>query len=167
MSYTPKLKGSIVKSSFLTNTDQFSLSNTGSWQEIDTSLRLSYTPTHANSKLLIEADFCFNHYSGTVYFIHHFKFYDVTNSQDVGVGPVSGSRYQVTSVIRGSSVNSDDVDPLHMSAVIDAENKVNRIYTIYYRNEQTGAVTINQSYDAATVFVWSSPLTFKISEIKQ
>jgi hypothetical protein len=157
--------GGIV-SKVVLNTSAQTTNNSNTLVELSTSYRLSYTPKYSTSKLLLEATWSMNTTTSNIFV---FKFYDVTNAADVGVGDASGSRRRVGMAIRGAGTDANDAEPVMLRAYVDATNTTARTYTIYGSHENTGSgvAYINYSNGDSSAYGFATPLIFTITEIAQ
>jgi len=159
----PMQKGALIQLVFLTDITARAVTS-ASMVEVSASLRLAITPKLSNSLLRITAHFCFN--PSAITEIFQFKFYDVTNAVDVGVGTVVGSRTAVTAVSRVASFDVNDPLPIAMSVIVSATNTTARTYTLYAKGETAASFQLNQS-TLNTSGGWNAPFVFTIEEIAQ
>ena len=137
------------------------LASGGSVGELNTDLRIDFTPKAADSNLLMEFYSPFVCPNSTN--LQYGKFFDVTNSATPGSPPASGSKDRVHWTNRNGQFDNNDNDVWNMRIVVPADNTNARTYTIYHRTE---GVTIQffvstLSSAAGSVF----PMTFVITEI--
>ena len=156
--------GSILQVVSVTDTTQRNASGT-TFNEVSTDWRLSITPKSTSSKLILDAQMCYNQYSSTATHVSHMKFYDVTNSADVCVGPASGSRNRSTVGFRQSHADVNDVDPLRLYGIINNSNQTARTYTLYFRTESNASFKFNQSNGDSSAYGWTVPFVFTITEV--
>ena len=157
--------GEIVQMQVLNDTGNYSQTS-DTPAEITTNWRLAFTPKYSDSKILLKASFSANTSAGQVY---AFKFYDVTNATDIGVGPAFGNRRQTGRAIRGPNLDGNDATIIDVEAITDANTTTARTYTLYGQRENTGSGTIYFNYSSgdSSAFGWSTPFTLTITEIKQ
>ena len=139
--------------------------NTTTFAEVSANWRLSITPQSATSKLILCAQFVENRSSGALATVSQAKFYDVTNSQDVFIGAAIGSRARTTITYRGSHEDNNDMDEHMLYAIVDSSTTTARTYTVYHRTEAAALVYFNASSVDGTVFQWTTPFIFTITEI--
>lgn len=156
--------GSVLQVVSVTDTTQRNTSGT-TFSELSTAWRLSITPKSTSSKLILDAQMCYNQYSSTVTHVAHMKFYDVTNSADVCVGASSGNRNRSTVAFRQSHSDANDQDPLRLYGVINNSNTTARTYTIYFRTESNASFKFNQSNGDSSTYGWTTPFVFTITEV--
>ena len=108
------------------------------YAEISTAYRTSITPISDNSILILEwVGLIGGNYSGN---ISTMKFYDVTNSAEVGLsGLSSGSRGIGHGSFRQVDGDANDRDNIILRAVVTNSSKTARTYSIYHYSE--GGVT--------------------------
>lgn len=139
-----------VVNSQLASTTQ--LTSSGAISELSTSLRLSITPTAANSILYF--DFYAPFVSPNSNNLAYAYFYDVTNSAAVNLAAASGSRTAATWTKRTTAFDPNDMDTMHMKTADTSGSTTARTYTIYHGTE--GAVhqflqsTLSTSAGAST-----------------
>jgi hypothetical protein len=160
-----KSAGTIIQMQTLTNTGQYSQAS-DTFAEITSAWRLAITPKFSTSKLLLRASFSVNTVAVQV---SVYKFFDVTNAANVCVGSALGSRRPTTIVLRGPAYDVNDAVPATMECVINATNTTTRTYTIYGSRENPGSGTFYFNYSAgdSSVYGWTAPFTFTITEIAQ
>lgn len=163
-SYIP-ISGQIIQVQTTTNATQLS-SNSESWTEISSIWRITFTPKYANSKIILKAKLPVNTTTAEIY---HFKFYDITNTTDIGVGPASGGRTACTVAYRGPALDANDAGTVFMDAVITNTTTTARTYGIYFKKESYGSAAIYFNYSVSTAgdFSWDAPMLFTITEIAQ
>ncbi len=160
------IPGTIVQVVTVTDTGFYG-NNVGTFTEISTNWRATITPKNANNKLILEASFSSN-FSTTIYYLRHFRFYDVTSASAVGVGVASGTRNPSTLAIRGPAYDTNDATPINMKAIITAGSTTARTYTVQWRGETTSNTTyFNYSQGDNASYGWTTPFVFTIYEIAQ
>lgn len=104
------------------------------YAEINTAYRTSITPISDNSILILEwVGLIGGAYAGN---ISTMKFYDVTNSAEVGLsGLSSGSRGIGHGSFRQVDSDANDRDNIILRAVVTNSNKTARTYSIYHYSE--------------------------------
>ena len=144
---------------YLTNTSQ--LTKGGSIGELNTNLRIPFTPKFANSNLLMEFDT--SYVSPNTTNLYYCLFYDVTNSAGVSLPAAAGSRVRCHWTKRTSPNDNNDNDHLSMRIVTPANNTTARQYTIHFGSEGATAqfFVSTLSSSAGTTY----PMTFTITEI--
>jgi len=134
--------------------------------EADTSYRTTITPKHSNSILLLNFSALIGgRNSGT---IMGFKFYDITNSANVGFSALGtgGNRTFVNASFRTVDSDVNDRHHLNMTAAVSASTTNSRTYAIYAYKEsgQTGDMNMTGTDNAGCSY---APAVFTITEIAQ
>jgi hypothetical protein len=108
----------------------------GSYAEISTAYRTSITPVSTNSILILEwVGLVGGNASGN---ISTMKFYDVTNSADVGLSGISlGSRGIGHGSFRQIDGDNNDRDNFIMRVVVPNSSTTARTYSIYHYSESS------------------------------
>ena len=148
-----------VVNSQLASTTQ--LTSSGAISELSTSLRLSITPTAANSILYF--DFYAPFVSPNSGNLAYAYFYDVTNSAAVNLATASGSRTAATWAKRTTPFDVNDMDILHMKTADTSGSTAARTYTIYHGTE--GAVHQFLQSTLSTSAGSSTKALFTITEV--
>lgn len=105
-----------------------------SYAEINTAYRTSITPISSSSILILEWVGLIGGNNTSA--ISTMKFYDVTNSADVGLSGISlGSRGIGHASFRQVDADSNDRDNIIMRAVVPSSNTTARTYSIYHYAE--------------------------------
>jgi len=144
---------------YLTNTSQ--LTKGGSMSELNTNLRIAFTPKLASSNLLMEFDASYVSPNSTN--LYYCIFYDVTNSAGVSLPAAAGSRVRCHWTKRTSPNDSNDNDHISMRIVTPANNTTARTYTIHFRSEGAVAQFFVSTLSSANGSTY--PMTFTITEI--
>jgi len=144
---------------YLTNTSQ--LTKGGSIGELNTNLRIAFTPKFASSNLLMEFDTSYVSPNSTN--LYYCLFYDVTNSAGVSIPAAAGSRVRCHWTKRTSPNDVNDNDHLSMRIVTPANNTTARTYTIHFGSE--GATAQFFVSTLSTTGGSTYPMTFIITEI--
>jgi len=144
---------------YLTNTGQ--LTKGGSMSELNTNLRIAFTPKLASSNLLMEFDASYVSPNSTN--LYYCIFYDVTNSAGVSLPAAAGSRVRCHWTKRTSPNDSNDNDHISMRIVTPANNTTARTYTIHFRSEGAVAQFFVSTLSSANGSTY--PMTFTITEI--
>ena len=144
---------------YLTSTSQ--LTKSGSISELNSDLRIDFTPKAADSNLLMEFDASYVSPNSTN--LYYCLFYDNTNSAGVSLPDASGSRSRVHWTKRTSPNDNNDNDHLSMRIVTPASNTTARQYTIHFGSE--GAVAQFFVSTLSTTSGTTYPMTFTITEI--
>ena len=116
---------------YLTSTSQ--LTKSGSISELNSDLRIDFTPKAADSNLLMEFDASYVSPNSTN--LYYCLFYDVTNSGGVSLPGAAGSRVRCHWTKRTSPNDNNDNDHLSMRIVTPASNTTARQYTIHFGSE--------------------------------
>jgi hypothetical protein len=119
-------------------TGAFYTQTVGSYAEISTAYRTTITPSLSNSILVLEwVGLVGGNASGA---ISTMKFYDVTNSADVGLSGISlGSRGIGHGSFRQADTDSNDRDNIILRAVVQNTNTTARTYSLFHYTE--GGIT--------------------------
>ena len=145
---------------------QIGSSATPSFTEFSTSYRLSITPKFANSILKLTWDGLVGGRNSSA--IISMKFYDQTNSSNVGVGTLGtgSNRTPCNASIRTQDSDTNDRHPVTMSAYQAASNTTARTYGIYGAMESNNTFSVNMTStdNAGCSFVQPN---FTIQEIAQ
>ena len=145
---------------------QIGSSSTPSFTEFSTSYRLSITPKFANSILKLTWDGLVGGRNSSA--IISMKFYDQTNSSNVGVGTLGtgSNRTPCNASIRTQDSDTNDRHPVTMSAYQAASNTTARTYGIYGAMESNNTFSVNMTStdNAGCSFVQPN---FTIQEIAQ
>lgn len=105
-----------------------------SYAEINTAYRTSITPISSSSILILEWVGLVGGNNSSA--ISTMKFYDVTNSADVGLSGISlGSRGIGHASFRQVNADSNDRDNIIMRAVVPSSSTTARTYSIYHYSE--------------------------------
>ena len=144
---------------YLTNTGQ--LTKGGAIGELNSDLRIDFTPKAADSNLLMEFDS--SYVSPNTTNLYYCLFYDVTNSAGVSLPAAAGSRVRCHWTKRTSPNDNNDNDHISMRIVTPANNTTARTYTIHFGSEGATAqfFVSTLSTSGGTLF----PMTFTITEI--
>ena len=133
--------------------------------ETDTSYRTTITPKYSDSILLLN----FSSLIGgrNTSYIMGFKFYDITNSSNVGFSTLGtgSSRTFVNASLRTTDYDANDRHHLNMTAVVNASSTTARTYGIYGHIEAgTGDMNMTATDNAGCSY---APAVFTITEIAQ
>jgi len=153
--------GHVVQRPFVYHTSATQLTSAGALSELSTSLRVSITPTHADSILFLECSawLC----SPNSINIHWAHFYDVTNTEIPFIPPASGSRSRVHWSIRISDDDNNDFHNMVFTAAGTAGSTDARTYTIYHGTEGATAQFLASTLSSATGV--TAPIVFSVTEI--
>ena len=158
---TSERSGTTLQRQFKYLTSSSQLAKGGAIGELNTDLRIDFTPKAASSNLLLEfyAPFVFPNSTHLQFCL----FYDNTASAGVSLPPASGSRSRVHWTNRNGPNDTNDNDVLNMRIVTSASNTTLRQYTIHYGTEGASAqfFVSTLSTSAGTTY----PMTFVITEI--
>jgi hypothetical protein len=158
---TSDRSGTTLQRQFKYLTSSSQLAKGGAIGELNTDLRIDFTPKAASSNLLLEfyAPFVFPNSTHLQFCL----FYDNTASAGVSLPPASGSRSRVHWTNRNGPNDANDNDALNMRIVTSASNTTLRQYTIHYGTEGASAqfFVSTLSTSAGTTY----PMTFVITEI--
>ena len=158
---TSDRSGTALQRQFKYLTSSSQLTKGGAIGELNTNLRIDFTPKAADSNLLMEfyAPFVFPNSTNLQFCL----FYDNTNSAGVSLPPAVSSRSRVHWTNRNGPNDANDNDVINMRIVTPANNTNARQYTIHYGTEGASAqfFVSTLSSSAGTVY----PMTFVITEI--
>ena len=144
---------------YLTNTGQ--LTKGGAIGELNTDLRIAFTPKFASSNLLMEFDT--SYVSPNSSNLYYCLFYDVTNSAGVSIPAAVGSRVRCHWTQRTRPFDVNDNNHLSMRIVTPANNTNARTYTIHFGSE--GAIAQFFVSTLSSTGGSTYPMTFTITEI--
>ena len=153
--------GTTLQRQFKYLIDTGQLTKGGSISELNTNLRIPFTPKFANSNLLMEFDT--SYVSPNTSNLYYCLFYDVTNSAGVSLPAAAGSRVRCHWTQRTRPFDANDNNHLSMRIVTPANNTNARTYTIHFGSE--GATAQFFVSTLATGGGSTFPMTFTITEI--
>ena len=105
----------------------------GSISELNSDLRIAFTPKFADSNLIMEFDT--SYVSPNTTNLYYCLFYDVTNSGGVSLPGAAGSRVRCHWTKRSSPNDNNDNDHISMKIGTPANNTTARTYTIHFGSE--------------------------------
>ncbi len=158
---TSDRSGTTLQRQFKYLTSGSQLAKGGAIAELNSNLRIDFTPKAADSNLLMEfyAPFVFPNSTHLQYCL----FYDNTASAGVSLPPASGSRSRVHWTNRNGPNDVNDNDALNMRIVTPASTTNARQYTIHYGTEGGLAQFFQSTLSTASGTML--PMTFVITEI--
>ena len=144
---------------YLTSSSQ--LAKGGSISELNTDLRITFTPKSASSNLYLEffAPFVFPNSTNLQYAL----FYDVTAGAGVNLPPAVGSRVRCHWTNRNGPNDANDNDVCNMRIITPASNTTARTYTIHWGTEGVNAQFFVSTLSTGGGSVY--PMTFVITEL--
>ena len=154
-------RGAVVQRQYVSLTSTTQLTRAGGLAELSTSLRIAFTPKHANSVLYAEVSAFF--VSPNSANLIYAQVYDVTNSTVPSVPPSDGSRLRVHFAKRTTPADANDFDMMNFIVPIAATNTSARTYTLFVGTE--GSTLQFLSSTLSTGAGANSPITFSITEI--
>ena len=154
-------RGAVVQRQYVSLTSTTQLTRAGGLAELSTSLRIAFTPKHANSVLYAEVSAFFVSPNSTN--LIHAQIYDVTNSTVPSVPPSDGSRLRVHFAKRTTPSDANDFDMMNFMIPIAADDTDARTYTLFVGTE--GSTLQFLSSTLSTAVGANSPITFSITEI--
>ena len=154
-------RGAVVQRQYVSLTSTTQLTRAGGLAELSTSLRIAFTPKHANSVLYAEVSAFFVSPNSTN--LIYAQVYDVTNSTVPSVPPSDGSRLRVHFAKRTTPSDANDFDMMNFIVPIAATNTSARTYTLFVGTE--GSTLQFLSSTLSTAVGANSPITFSITEI--
>ena len=158
---TSDRSGTTLQRQFKYLTSSSQLAKGGAIGELNSNLRIDFTPKAADSNLLMEfyAPFVFPNSTNLQYCL----FYDNTNSAGVSLPPAVGVRARVHWTNRNGPNDANDNDVINMRIVTPANNTNARQYTIHYGTEGASAQFFVSTLASSGGTVY--PMTFVITEI--
>ena len=153
--------GTTLQRQFKYLTDTGQLTKGGAVSELNTNLRIPFTPKFADSNLLMEFDT--SYVSPNSSNLYYCLFYDVTNSAGVSLPAAAGSRVRCHWTQRTRPFDVNDNNHLSMRIVTPANNTNARTYTIHFGSE--GAIAQFFVSTLSTGGGSTYPMTFTITEI--
>jgi len=153
--------GSIIQVQHVYHTESGQLTKSGAESEIDTDLRIAFTPRMSNSILYFtfSAWFCSPN-STNLYYAY---IYDMTNSEMPGQPPANGSRKRVHWSNRVSPDDLNDFHSCNYEFAVTNTNTSARTYTPYFGSEGAAAQFYVSTLSSASGVV--APIFFKIMEV--
>ena len=135
------------------------------WGEITSDTRVTITPISSSSNLILMHTITYNQ-TGSLHYIDHFKFYDITNGQDVCVGSNASRANKVTTALRGPNRDINDASVLPMIGVTASANTTARTYGVYHRCEQSATRSFYASNGTSGTYPWTVPSVFVVMEVE-
>ena len=158
---TSDRSGTTLQRQFKYLTSSSHLAKGGAIGELNSNLRIDFTPKAADSNLLMEffAPFVFPNSTNLQYCL----FYDNTAGAGVSIPGANGSRTRCHWTKRTSPNDNNDNDHISMRIVTPANNTTARQYTIHFGSEGATAqfFVSTLSTSGGTLF----PMTFTVTEI--
>jgi len=158
---TTNRSGTTLQRQFKYLTSSSQLAKGGGISELNSDLRIDFTPKAADSNLLMEffAPFVFPNSTNLQYCL----FYDNTAGAGVSLPPAVGSRVRCHWTNRNGPEDANDNDALNMRIVTPASSTNLRQYTIRYGTEGVQAQFFVSTLSTGGGSVY--PMTFVITEI--
>ena len=158
---TTNRSGTTLQRQFKYLTSNTQLAKGGAISELNSNLRIDFTPKAADSNLLLEFDtsYVFPDSSNLQYCL----FYDNTAGAGVSLPPAAGSRVRCHWTNRNRPFDANDNDHLSMMIVTPANNTNTRQYTVRYGTEGASAQFFVSTLSTGGGSVY--PMTFVITEI--
>ena len=153
--------GHVVGHKTITVTQTTQVTSSGSFSELDTDLRLTYTAKSSSNKLLfyVYAWFCSQNSSNLAWAY----IYNITDSGVFNAPPASGSRYGVHWAKRTTPADNNDYDTINFQVYGDAPSG-EKTYTIHHGTEGVTHEFYRSTLDSSGV---TAPITFTVFEIQQ
>ena len=148
-----------VQHKYVTSTTQ--VTRAGAMAEIDTDLRIAFTPRSATSFLYFEFDAWYCCQDST--HLQFARFYDVTNALVPAAPPANGSRDVVHWAMRTSDYDVNDFNMCNMRAVLQNTSTTARTYTVHFRTEGVTVEFLSSTLSSASGV--TAPMMFKITEV--
>ena len=158
---TSDRSGTTLQRQFKYLTSSSQLAKGGAIGELNTDLRIDFTPKAANSNLLMEFDASFVHPNSAN--LQYCLFYDNTNSAGVSLPPAVGSRVRCHWTNRTRPYDPNDNNFVSMKIVTPANNTNARQYTIHWGTEGASSQFFVSTLSSGGGSVY--PMTFIITEI--
>jgi len=158
---TSDRSGTTLQRQFKYLTASSQLAKGGAIAELNTDLRIDFTPKAADSNLLMEffAPFVYPNSSNLQFAL----FYDNTAGAGVDIPPAAGSRIRCHWTNRNGPVDANDNEVINMRIVTPANNTTLRQYTIHWGTEGASAQFFVSTLSTSVGTVY--PMTFVITEI--
>ena len=153
--------GAILQVAYQYKTSQTQVESAGAISELDSDLRIDFTPRSATSKIILEFDASYNCKNST--HLQYALFYDNTNSAGVALPPAKDTRTRCHWVMRTSPNDNNDGNHCHMMIAVNNTNTTLRQYTIHFGSE--GVTCEFYSSDLSNSAGQQLPAMFKVTEI--
>lgn len=153
--------GSILQVQSVVVAQTTQIASGGTISELDTDLRIDFTPKAADSNLILEFFACFYYPNSTN--IQFALFWDNTAAAGVQIPPGSDSRRRVHWANRNGPEDDNDADALNMKIVTSAVNTNLRQYTIHHGSEGASAQFCSSTLSSAGGA--NMPMVFIITEV--
>ena len=153
--------GTIIQVKHVYHTQTAQVTSTGTASELDTDLRIAFTPRMSNSILYFtfSAWFCSPNSTN----LYYSWIYDVTNAEMPGQPPASGSRQRVHWSNRVSPDDANDFHSCNYEFALTNTSTTARTYTPYFGSEGAVAQFYSSTLSSAAGVV--APIFFKIMEV--
>ena len=153
--------GTIIQVQHVYHTQTAQVTKSGAASELDTDLRLAFTPRMSNSKLYFtfSAWFCSPNSTN----LYYSWIYDVTNTTTIGLPPQSGSRQRVHWAKRVSPDDANDFNDCNYEIAVTNTSTTARTYTPYFGSEGAAAQFYSSTLSTGAGVV--APAFFKIMEV--
>ena len=158
---TSDRSGTTLQRQFKYLTSSGQLAKGGAIGELNTDLRIDFTPKAANSNLLMEFDASFVHPNSAN--LQYCIFYDNTANAGVSLPPAVGSRVRCHWTNRTRPYDPNDNNFVSMKIVTPANNTNTRQYTIHWGTEGASSQFFVSTLSSGGGAVY--PMTFIITEI--
>ena len=153
--------GTIIQVQHVYHTQTAQVTSSGTVSELDTDLRLAFTPRMSNSKLYFtfSAWFCSPNSTN----IYYSWIYDITNTEMPGQPPANGSRQRVHWSNRVAPADNNDFHNCMYEFAVTNTSTTARTYTPYFGSEGATAQFYSSTLSSAGGVV--APAFFKIMEV--
>ena len=158
---TSDRSGTTLQRQFKYLTSSGQLAKGGAIGELNTNLRIDFTPKAADSNLLMEFDASFVHPNSAN--LQYCIFYDNTANAGVSLPPAVGSRVRCHWTNRTRPYDPNDNNFVSMKIVTPANNTNTRQYTIHWGTEGASSQFFVSTLSSTGGSVY--PMTFIITEI--
>ena len=158
---TSDRSGTTLQRQFKYLTSSGQLAKGGAIGELNTDLRIDFTPKAADSNLLMEFDASFVHPNSAN--LQYCIFYDNTANAGVSLPPAVGSRVRCHWTNRTRPYDPNDNNFVSMKIVTPANNTNTRQYTIHWGTEGASSQFFVSTLSSGGGAVY--PMTFIITEI--
>jgi hypothetical protein len=153
--------GAILQVAYQYKTSQTQVESAGAISELDSELRIDFTPKSSTSKIILEFDASYNCKNST--HLQWALFYDNTNTAGVALPPAKDSRSRVHWAMRTSNSDNNDANHCRMMIAVNNTNTTLRQYTIHFGTE--GVTCEFYSSDLSTAAGQQLPAMFRVMEI--
>ena len=159
--WTDAPPGTIIQVAYKYKTSQTQVESAGAISELDSDLRIDFTPRSATSKIILEFDASYNCKNST--HLQYALFFDNTSTTGVALPPSKDSRTRCHWVMRTHPHDNNDANHCRMMIAVDNTNTTLRQYTIHFGSE--GVTCEFYSSDLSNSAGQQLPAMVKVTEI--